>query len=127
MLIDYVTAEGHRISYDTGGGYITQSDISEVADMYARLHPDKLPTNVWIKAEHYKNYAMGKIKGCHIGDDNGEPCLLESTGCGVLKVFPLPYHFKHFELMVGRKEDYDHYFLDEVFEDTVLDGCERET
>jgi len=124
MLIDFVTAEDKRIKWETNS-IITQHDIASVADMYALEHPNKLPTHVWMRADVYKEFSLIN-KGSLMAYENGQPCLLVSTGCYLLFVKPLPYSFNKFSMMVGIQKDFDRYFLDEVFEETVLANCERE-
>jgi hypothetical protein len=126
VVIDFVTAAGKHIKYDTGGNILTSNDLNNIADYYAVEHPDILPTHVWMRADVYKEYASIHTNHHPIVVEDGKPCLLISTGCGLLIVKPLPYGFNKFVVLVGTKEDYDHYFIDEVFEETVLNECERE-
>lgn len=125
MQFDFISRDGQRIQYDIGNNVLCHSDIASMADEYAKLHPDKLPTHIWIKAGIYKDYAL-QHRGDTFAYEDGMPCLVVLTGCGFLFVKPLPYNFSKFNLLVGTKDDYNNYFIDEVFEETVLDGCDRE-
>jgi hypothetical protein len=124
MPLDFITSEGHRCQYQLSG-VLTHSDINWVADWYCQNHQDKLPTHVWLHPILYKDFAAIHQNPVVAWDD-GQPCLMLITGAGILLVKPVPYSFNKFLMLLGTREDYNNYFIDEIFEETVLKDCERE-
>ena len=122
--IIFKTVEGHNILYHLSGS-LTHSDINALAKWYCENHPDKLPTNVWIHPSIYMDFAAQLIKPTMAFED-GQPCLVVSTCAGILLIRPVPYSFDKFLLLLGTKEDYNNYFIDEIFEEICLKDCERE-
>lgn len=129
MLIEYFLADGQKISYDTGGCTLDMSMINDIAMMYAQCRPNDLPTDVFMHVSVYTDFIktmMHKPIVIGMSDDIGMKVVRIATGCGVLDVHPMPWAFDGFKVLVGKREDYDRYDIDKVFEDVVLRGCERE-
>ena len=127
MIIQYFLADGQEIVYDTGGNIICLDDINNIAMMYARARPNDLPTDVYMHPSVYSDFIKMFASAPRLVPEESGPMLMAiATGCGVLKVHPMPWAFEGFKVLVGKREDYDRYDIDKIFEETVLAGCERE-
>lgn len=127
MLIQYYLADGTDIKFDTGGNVVDMSMINDLAMLYAKARPNDLPTHIFMHVSLYSDFSkMMLSSNCMaVPGESGVLHLVVYTGCGPLIVIPQPWAFDKFLMLVGKQEDYDRYFLDEVFEATVLKDCER--
>lgn len=129
MFVDYYLVNGHRVLYDTGPGPITLSDIDYLAMEWAKTNQDDLPTSIFLHVSVYSEFINGMISGPRISTvpaAAGYQALQIHTGCGLLRIYPLPFGWSGPPVMVGKQEDLDAYDLDKVFEKIVLSGCESE-
>lgn len=127
MLIQYFLVDGQEIRYDTGGCIVDMGMINDLALMYAQMRPNDLPTDVFMHVSVYTDFVkMVSPMVTTVPADSGPQILQIYTGCGPLKVHPMPWAFMGFTVLVGKLEDYDRYDIDKVFEETVLKDCDRE-
>lgn len=129
MQINYISSEGVRITYDTGMDHdLTTEDLDQVARIYAQHHPDHLPSHAFMSLQVYGNFSRMVFKGfqmCHDPID-GHMCITLSTSVGILIIKPMPAMYNELNVVVGTERDLENILVDEVFEEIVLDGCERE-
>lgn len=125
MLIQYYLADGQEIRYDTNGCSIDLYAIDYMATQYAEKRPTDLPTHVFMHVAMYTDFIKMIQSRVNIVPV-GQTCVQILTSCGPLTLVPLPMAHDKFVILVGKQEDYDRYFLDQVFEETVLADCERE-
>jgi hypothetical protein len=127
MLIDYYLADGQRIIHETAHSWVTMEDINALALIYAERCPDTLPTDVFMSLSVYGSLIRSLSNaGGTVPVNSGYHVVQVWTSAGCLKVHPMPLAFKGFEVLVGRIEDYNVYDVDKIFEDIVLNECERE-
>jgi hypothetical protein len=128
MWIEYHLADGQEIKYhidDYTGPSL--DDIERLAMMYAEKRPNDLPTDIFMHVSVYSVFIKSlSLRVSTIPVDSGVQVLQINTGCGPLKVHAMPWAFQGFKMLVGKREDYDRYDIDKVFEDVVLKDCERE-
>ena len=126
MLIEYFLADGQKISYDTNGCIIDMSMINDIALTYAQMRPNDLPTDVFMHVSVYTDFAKACFtKPTLVPADSSPQCIVVYTGCGPLRVHAMPWAFDGFKVLVGKREDYDRYDIDKIFEEVVLKDCER--
>ncbi len=127
MLIDYVTAAGEEIKYDTGSGLLCQADLNDIAFIYAQKHPMILPDTVFMRVNVLTEFVKMTGNSLSVADINNTPTtMLFYSGCGILAIKPLPWGWQGPEVLVGIKADFDKYDIDAIFEKIVLKDCERE-
>jgi len=106
---------------------VSMSMIDDIALMYAKMRPNDLPTDVYMHVTVYTEFMrMLQHRITLTTPSDGVQNLIIHTGCGPLTAHAMPYAFDKFVMLIGKQEDYDRYFIDEVFEDIVLKDCERE-
>lgn len=128
MLIDYYLAStGYRVVYDTGGCELCASDICNIAMLWAQANPVDLPDSAFIHVSVYSNFVkMMNVPATSVPVGAVPQFMQIWTGCGPLRVYPLPFGWTGPQVIVGKQEDYDEYDIDKVFEKVVLRDCERE-
>ena len=127
MLIEYYLADGQQITWETGSSIVDMHDVDGLTMMYAQKRPNDLPTDVYMHVSIYSNFVKGITPTSGIVPlDSGPHIILVYTGCGPLRVHPMPWAFDGFKVLVGKQEDFDRYNIDKIFEDVVLRDCERE-
>lgn len=129
MLVDYVSSEGVRITYDTGTGSVTCEDLNRIAMLYAELHPDRLPSYVFMNLEVYGDFSRSmfhKAQVMHADPIDGQICVTLMTATGILIIKPMPAMYKELNVVVGTEHDLQNILVDRVFEEVVLKDCERE-
>jgi len=126
MLVDYVTAAGENIVYDTGGGLLCVADLNDIAFMYAQKHPMILPDTVFMRVNVLTEFVKMAGISLSVADTSIPKTILLYSGCGVLTIKPLPWGWQGPEVLVGTRADFDEYDIDAIFEKIVLKDCERE-
>lgn len=127
MLIQYKLADGQEIKYEIGHGVLCLNDIDNIVLMYCTKKPNDLPTHLFIHVTLYHCFITQfarQVSHYHRNSINNVSRI--ETAAGPLEIVPLPVAFDKFQMLIGKQEDYNRYFLDEVFEETVLKDCERE-
>jgi hypothetical protein len=127
MHIDYYLADGQRIIYQTYGDEVTLEDIDNLARIYTERRPDTLPSDVFMSLSVYHKFSRSFKPTVTMVPANSGPHVVQIwTSVGCLKVRPMPLAFNGFEVLVGRVKDYNLYDVDRIFEEIVLNECERE-
>ena len=129
MQIQYYLADGQEIVYTCSSDIPTIADIDTLALMYAQKRTKDLPDSVFMNVRLYSDFIRSFYGGAgmvHNDKYTGQSCLQISTSAGVLKVIPLPYASDAKMLLVGKREDFDRYDIDKIFEEVVLKDCETE-
>ena len=119
MRAKYLTSCGKEIEVS---GYSSRLDVyfidAIVKQYVAKVH-DRVPTHILVNVTTFQ-----KQIGTYGAGDLGiiyKKHMRVITSAGMLKVKITPVNSRFGEIMVGTKEDYERYLVDEVFEKEVLD------
>jgi len=128
MLIEYISSEGIKMSYDTGDSVVTCEVISQIAMQYAESHTDRLPSHVFMNLHVFGEFSRSMFKGYTLHPDpiDGQLCMTLMVATGILIVKPIPAMYNEFTVVVGTENDLQNILVDKVFEEIVLKDCDRE-
>ena len=130
MNIQYYLSDGQEINWFSTGGNDTPSlyDVDQIALMYARLRPNRLPTTVYCSIRMYADFMkqFGALHNAFVTPANVPTKVQVHTSAGILEVKCMPMASDAKLFLVGCDDDFERYDIDKIFEETVLKDCERE-